>query len=153
MVNKCLNKKDFKSFPENSLKSIENNCTTTSHSSESEDEGILSMALEKIEDHANKNRNSNRSKSNINSSKLYLQGQSFCEASTSKAGLSTDSSPVLVSDDLGSTDEIKIFKDEGDREADKLSSENLFEEKSSLIHLTENEVGAYLNTKHLIINK
>ncbi|CAD7011410.1 unnamed protein product [Ceratitis capitata] len=43
------------------------------------------------------------------------------------------------SDDLGSTDEVKIFKDEGDREEEKISSENLLEEKSSLIDLTESE--------------
>ncbi|XP_058980891.1 protein pangolin, isoforms A/H/I/S [Musca domestica] len=40
-------------------------------------------------------------------------------------------------DDLGSTDEVKIFKDEGDREDETVSSENLLEEKSSLIDLTE----------------
>ncbi|XP_037954271.1 protein pangolin, isoforms A/H/I/S isoform X2 [Teleopsis dalmanni] len=44
------------------------------------------------------------------------------------------------SDDLGSTDEVKVFKDEGDREDEKISSENLLvEEKSSLIDLTESE--------------
>ncbi|XP_017056760.1 protein pangolin, isoforms A/H/I/S isoform X4 [Drosophila ficusphila] len=43
-------------------------------------------------------------------------------------------------DDLCSTDEVKVFKDEGDREDDKISSENLLvEEKSSLIDLTESE--------------
>ncbi|XP_017853639.1 protein pangolin, isoforms A/H/I/S isoform X6 [Drosophila busckii] len=43
-------------------------------------------------------------------------------------------------DDLGSTDEVKVFKDEGDREDEKISSENLLvEEKSSLIDLTESE--------------
>uniref|UniRef100_U5ENY3 dTCF n=1 Tax=Corethrella appendiculata TaxID=1370023 RepID=U5ENY3_9DIPT len=42
-------------------------------------------------------------------------------------------------DDLGSTDEVKIFKDEGDREDEKLSAENLLEEKSDLIDLTESE--------------
>ncbi|XP_066901084.1 protein pangolin, isoforms A/H/I/S isoform X1 [Halyomorpha halys] len=40
-------------------------------------------------------------------------------------------------DDLGSTDEVKVFKDEGEDE--KRSSENLTEEKSSLIDLTESE--------------
>lgn len=45
-------------------------------------------------------------------------------------------------DDLGSTDEVKVFKDEGDREDEKISSENLLEEKSSLIDLTESEVSA-----------
>ncbi|EDS40705.1 pangolin [Culex quinquefasciatus] len=41
-------------------------------------------------------------------------------------------------DELGSTDEVKVFKDEGDRDDEKLS-ENLLEEKSSLIDLTESE--------------
>ncbi|XP_029046110.1 protein pangolin, isoforms A/H/I/S isoform X6 [Osmia lignaria lignaria] len=40
-------------------------------------------------------------------------------------------------DDLGSEDEVKVFKDEGEDE--KRSSENLTEEKSSLIDLTESE--------------
>uniref|UniRef100_A0A1Y1N983 dTCF n=1 Tax=Photinus pyralis TaxID=7054 RepID=A0A1Y1N983_PHOPY len=43
-------------------------------------------------------------------------------------------------DDLCSTDEVKVFKDEGDGEDEKRSSENLTEEKSSLIDLTESEV-------------
>lgn len=44
-------------------------------------------------------------------------------------------------DDLSSTDEVKIYKDEGgDREDEKILSENLLEEKSSLIDLTESEV-------------
>lgn len=43
-------------------------------------------------------------------------------------------------DDLGSTDEVKVFKDEGDGEDEKRSSENLLEEKSSLIDWTESEV-------------
>lgn len=41
-------------------------------------------------------------------------------------------------DDLGSEDEVKVFKDEGEDE--KRSSENLTEEKHSLIDLTESEV-------------
>lgn len=41
-------------------------------------------------------------------------------------------------EDLCSEDEVKVFKDEGDEE--KRSSENLIEEKSSLIDLTESEV-------------
>lgn len=41
-------------------------------------------------------------------------------------------------DDLGSEDEVKVFKDEGEEE--KRSSENLTEEKSDLIDLTESEV-------------
>lgn len=48
----------------------------------------------------------------------------------------TNASP---GDDLGSTDEVKVFKDEGDRDDEKNPSENLFEEKSSLIDLTESE--------------
>ncbi|XP_055376183.1 protein pangolin, isoforms A/H/I/S-like isoform X2 [Condylostylus longicornis] len=46
-------------------------------------------------------------------------------------------------DDLGSTDEVKVFKDEGDREDEKNSSENLYEEKSSLIDLTESEFASF----------
>lgn len=46
-------------------------------------------------------------------------------------------------DDLGSTDEVKVFKDEGDGEDEKRSSENLLEEKSSLIDWTESEVSVY----------
>ncbi|XP_026471776.1 protein pangolin, isoforms A/H/I/S-like [Ctenocephalides felis] len=42
-------------------------------------------------------------------------------------------------DDLGSTDEVKVFYVEGDGEDEKRSSENLLEEKSSLIDLTESE--------------
>ncbi|XP_033230088.1 protein pangolin, isoforms A/H/I/S isoform X3 [Belonocnema kinseyi] len=40
-------------------------------------------------------------------------------------------------DDLGSEDEVKVFKDEGEEE--NKTSENLTEEKSSLIDLTESE--------------
>lgn len=43
-------------------------------------------------------------------------------------------------DDLGSTDEVKVFKDEGVGEDEKSSSEVLREDKSSLIDLTESEV-------------
>lgn len=46
-------------------------------------------------------------------------------------------------DDLGSTDEVKVFKDEGDVEDEKRSTE-LLEEKSSLIDLTESEVSLFL---------
>lgn len=66
-------------------------------------------------------------------------------------------------DDLGSTDEVKVFKDEGEDE--KRSSENLTEEKSSLIDLTESEVNNHAclialiygfinntNTKHYILS-
>jgi len=41
-------------------------------------------------------------------------------------------------DDLESTDEIKVYDDEGGE--DEKRSENLTEEKSSLIDLTESEV-------------
>uniref|UniRef100_A0A182QL15 CTNNB1 binding N-teminal domain-containing protein n=1 Tax=Anopheles farauti TaxID=69004 RepID=A0A182QL15_9DIPT len=52
-------------------------------------------------------------------------------------------------DELGSTDEVKVFKDEGDRDDEKLS-ENLLEEKSSLIDLTESEEKTVKNgtTRH-----
>lgn len=47
--------------------------------------------------------------------------------------------------DLCSTDEVKVFKDEGDRDDEKMSVEhNLLEEKSSLIDFTENEVSGLL---------
>lgn len=42
-------------------------------------------------------------------------------------------------DDLGSEDEVKVFKDEGEREPPS-SSENLTEDKTDLIDLTESEV-------------
>jgi transcription factor 7-like 2 len=45
-----------------------------------------------------------------------------------------------TSDDFGSTDEVKVFKDEGDKEDEQQSGEILLEEKSSLIDLTESEV-------------
>lgn len=47
------------------------------------------------------------------------------------------------SDDF-SNDEVKVFKDEGEDE--KRASENLIEEKSSLIDLTESEVSAKSHT-------
>lgn len=49
-------------------------------------------------------------------------------------------------DDLGSEDEVKVFKDEGEEE--KRSSENLTEDKSDLIDLTESEVRriSFVNT-------
>lgn len=55
------------------------------------------------------------------------------------AGGSNDSTTVVV-DDLGSTDEVKVFEDEGDRDDEKMSVEHMLEEKSSLIDFTENEV-------------
>ncbi|CRL08137.1 CLUMA_CG020916, isoform B [Clunio marinus] len=54
-----------------------------------------------------------------------------------KASPANPSSP---GDDFGSTDEVKVFKDEGDKEDEQSSGENLLlEEKSSLIDLTESE--------------
>lgn len=55
-------------------------------------------------------------------------------------------------DDLGSTDEVKVFKDEGDGEDEKRSSENLTEEKSSLIDLTESEVHNFTRRQIILIN-
>ncbi|XP_049881843.1 protein pangolin, isoforms A/H/I/S isoform X4 [Pectinophora gossypiella] len=52
----------------------------------------------------------------------------------------SSSAPSSGGDDLGSTDEVKVFKDEGDGEDEKRSSENLLEEKSSLIDWTESEI-------------
>ncbi|XP_052860327.1 protein pangolin, isoforms A/H/I/S-like [Anopheles cruzii] len=49
----------------------------------------------------------------------------------------TATAATSAGDDLGSTDEVKVFKDEGDREDEKASSENLLEEKFNLIDLTE----------------
>jgi transcription factor 7-like 2 len=43
-------------------------------------------------------------------------------------------------DDLGSTDEVKVFKHEGGEEEKRSPDNNLSEEKSSLIDLTESEV-------------
>lgn len=54
------------------------------------------------------------------------------------------SSAASSGDDLGSTDEVKVFKDEGDGEDEKRSSENLLEEKSSLIDWTESEVSSFV---------
>lgn len=51
------------------------------------------------------------------------------------------SSGGQTGDDLGSKDEVKVFKDEGDGDEEK-TSENLLEEKSSLINLTESEVSS-----------
>uniref|UniRef100_A0A8W7P6P1 dTCF n=1 Tax=Anopheles coluzzii TaxID=1518534 RepID=A0A8W7P6P1_ANOCL len=60
-----------------------------------------------------------------------------------------EQSDVSTGDELGSTDEVKVFKDEGDRDDEKLS-ENLLEEKSSLIDLTESEEKTVKNgtTRH-----
>lgn len=52
-------------------------------------------------------------------------------------------------DDLGSEDEVKVFKDEGEEE--KRSSENLTEDKSDLIDLTESEVRLISSSYHRLI--
>lgn len=54
-------------------------------------------------------------------------------------GTTTTAGSSSPSDDLGSTDEVKVFKDEGEQD-EEISSQNLLEEKSSLIDLTESEV-------------
>lgn len=61
--------------------------------------------------------------------------------SASGAGAGGSSSP---GDDLGSADEVKVFKDEGEQD-EEISSQNLLEEKSSLIDLTESEVNIFCN--------
>lgn len=56
------------------------------------------------------------------------------------------SSSTPPSDDFGSTDEVKVFKDEGDKEDEQSPGENLLlEEKSSLIDLTESEVSTQVS--------
>ncbi|XP_053680686.1 protein pangolin, isoforms A/H/I/S-like [Anopheles nili] len=57
--------------------------------------------------------------------------------SNSTASAAAAAAAANAGDDLGSTDEVKVFKDEGDREDEKASSENLLEEKFNLIDLTE----------------
>ena len=60
---------------------------------------------------------------------------------TPAAGTAAGAAEDMDSVDLCSTDEVKVFKDEGDRDDEKMSVEhNLLEEKSSLIDFTENEV-------------
>lgn len=71
-------------------------------------------------------------------------------ASATTAVTTGSSSP---GDDLGSTDEVKVFKDEGEQD-EEISSQNLLEEKSSLIDLTESEVSklvpfSFVNLKML----
>lgn len=59
------------------------------------------------------------------------------------AGTASSAAPSSPGDDFGSTDEVKVFKDEGDKEDEQSCGENLLlEEKSSLIDLTESEVSA-----------
>lgn len=64
---------------------------------------------------------------------LSTNGNAGIGGTTTTAG---SSSP---GEDLGSTDEVKVFKDEGEQD-EIISSETLKEEKSSLIDLTDNEV-------------
>lgn len=59
---------------------------------------------------------------------------------TGIGGTSTTTGSSSPGDDLGSTDEVKVFKDEGEQETEEISSQTLLEEKSSLIDLTESEV-------------
>lgn len=66
-------------------------------------------------------------------------GTSGGSGSSAGSGNGNTSGNASSGDDLGSTDEIKVFDDEGDHDDEKLSSENLLEEKSSLIDLTESE--------------
>jgi N-terminal CTNNB1 binding len=57
------------------------------------------------------------------------------------AAATSSAAPSSPGDDFGSTDEVKVFKDEGEKEDEQSSGENLLlEEKSSLIDLTESEV-------------
>lgn len=58
------------------------------------------------------------------------------------AAATSSAAPSSPGDDFGSTDEVKVFKDEGDKEEEQLQSNELTldEEKSSLIDLTESEV-------------
>lgn len=67
---------------------------------------------------------------------------------TGIGGTSTTTGSSSPGDDLGSTDEVKVFKDEGEQETEEISSQTLLEEKSSLIDLTESEVSVGHNQKH-----
>lgn len=67
-------------------------------------------------------------------------------------GTTTTAGSSSPSDDLGSTDEVKVFKDEGEQD-EEISSQNLLEEKSSLIDLTESEVNAPSCLVHLMLSK
>uniref|UniRef100_A0AAG5DVQ4 dTCF n=1 Tax=Anopheles atroparvus TaxID=41427 RepID=A0AAG5DVQ4_ANOAO len=58
-------------------------------------------------------------------------------STTTTTAAAAATTATSAGDDLGSTDEVKVFKDEGDREDEKASSENLLEEKFNLIDLTE----------------
>lgn len=72
--------------------------------------------------------NSN-SATNLNSSNNGTVGGANSSGPNSAGGAGGSSSP---SDDLGSTDEVKVFKDEGE-EDEEISSQNLQDEKESLI--------------------
>ncbi|XP_049298818.1 protein pangolin, isoforms A/H/I/S-like [Anopheles funestus] len=63
--------------------------------------------------------------------------ESSHSGTTTTAAAAAAAAAANAGDDLGSTDEVKVFKDEGDREDEKASSENLLEEKFNLIDLTE----------------
>ncbi|XP_050080343.1 protein pangolin, isoforms A/H/I/S-like isoform X1 [Anopheles maculipalpis] len=63
--------------------------------------------------------------------------ESSHSGTTTTAVAAAAAAAANAGDDLGSTDEVKVFKDEGDREDEKASSENLLEEKFNLIDLTE----------------
>jgi len=76
-------------------------------------------------------------------------------SSTGPASVAPPSSqaPSSPGDDLGSTDEVKVFKDEGDKEDENISGENLLEEKSSLIDLTESEVSSIFRSCSTALHK
>lgn len=61
-------------------------------------------------------------------------------------GTSTTTGSSSPGEDLGSTDEVKVFKDEGEQENEEISSQTqqeLQDEKLSLIDLTESEVSVH----------
>lgn len=66
---------------------------------------------------------------------------------TGIGGTSTTTGSSSPGEDLGSTDEVKVFKDEGEQENEEISSQTqqeLQDEKLSLIDLTESEVSVSL---------
>lgn len=67
---------------------------------------------------------------------------------TGIGGTSTTTGSSSPNDD-GSTDEVKVFKDEGEQENEEISSQSLLEEKSSLIDLTESEVSWIVKTESI----
>lgn len=112
-----------------------------------DDDGILSMSLEKIGSEPAVSKSGVDLEPKLATKPTYLQEKAgsaaavYEETSTKGIIANETSSAVIVVDDLGSTDEVKIFKDEGERDDENfISEQNLYEEKSSLIHLTENEV-------------